>query len=100
MANKIRSGLDRIRTHVNRRMSAGQQTHELYMKLTSLEIERTRRMTERDATAKRLQTIDDRIANIETEQDAVKTKLNLVPGAERPKSAIQSKSVQNGQLRY
>jgi hypothetical protein len=81
-------------------MSDNQQPHELYMKLTSLEIERSRRATERDATKKRLQVIDDRIGEIETEQKEIKAKLKVLDGGSPPVQTPQRNSVQNSQLHY
>jgi len=73
MARKsTRASMANVRTHTTRRSSAALPRHELYMKLTALEIERSRRATEREATAKRLGQIDQRIASIETEQGEIK----------------------------
>jgi predicted nuclease with TOPRIM domain len=63
-----RRGLSTMRTHINRRLSASRQPHEIYMKLTSLEIERSRRMTERDAMNNRIRLLEERLTEIEVEQ--------------------------------
>jgi hypothetical protein len=71
MSNGSRAGVDRIRTHTNRRMSDHNRPHEMYMRLTSLEIERSRRVAERDATRDRLNVVEERISAIEQERDAL-----------------------------
>jgi hypothetical protein len=98
-----------MRTHTTRKSSAALQRHELYMKLTSLEIERSRRATERQATLERVAMIEQRIASIETEQALVRSLLEkagfvesslpTVEAAVKPKSTIPPN--RNGmQLKY
>lgn len=68
MIPNTRRGLSTMRTHINRRMSASRRPHEIYMKLTSLEIERSRRITEREAMEKRMAVLEERLADIAAEQ--------------------------------
>lgn len=100
MAIKLRHGLDRMRTHINRRMSANQQPHELYMKLTSLEIERSRRDTERDAVEKRLEIIDSRIRDIQAEQELVQAKLTQIREEKANPQVAPRKVTDGGNLQY
>lgn len=67
-----RPSLANVRTLTTRKSSAALQKHELYMKLTSLEIERSRRETERKATVERVAIVDQRLALIEAEQNVIR----------------------------
>ena len=99
MAILNRSGLNRMRTHTSRRLAENLRPHELYMKLTSLEIERARRITERDATVGRLNMINNRIDDLEGQRDAVLAKidgLNDVESCATPSTKMSSK----GHLQY
>lgn len=66
-----RRSLADVRTHTTRRSTPSLQKHELYMKLTSLEIERARRITDRNATLERVKLIDERLEAIVAEQQDV-----------------------------
>lgn len=68
MNHSNRRGLSTMRTHINRRLPVSRQPHEIYMKLTALEIERSRRMTERDAMNRRIRLLEERLTEIEVEQ--------------------------------
>ena len=70
--NTQRPSMTNVRTHTTRRTTSALARHELYMKLTALEIERSRRATEHEATSKRLDQISQRIASIEAEQAEIK----------------------------
>jgi len=71
-------GLQSLRTHTTRRALPSQKKHELYLKLTTLEMEIARRVIERDALVKRLAMLDERLANIASEQTALLDTLNAV----------------------
>jgi len=71
-----RLSLANVRTHTTRRTSPALAKHEMYMKLTSLEIERSRRSTERKATMDRVEMIDQRLREIETEQAEIRRLLD------------------------
>jgi hypothetical protein len=73
----LRSGLSSIRTHTNRKSSRNTPRHELLMQLTTLEIEMARRSTERSASIKRLDAIDQRLADIVEEQATIRQLLGL-----------------------
>lgn len=107
--SNLRPSLANMRTHTTRKSSAALQRHELYMKLTSLEIERSRRATERDATLERVAMIEQRIAAIEAEQSLVRSLLERAGAGDsalhtdeevvKPKSTIPPN--RNGmQLKY
>jgi len=61
-------GLQSLRTHTTRRALPSQKKHELYLKLTTLEMENARRVIERDALVKRLALLDERLVSIASEQ--------------------------------
>lgn len=71
-----RLSLANVRTHTTRKTSPALQKHELYMRLTSLEIERSRRAAERDATAKRIAILDQRLEVIVSEQNHLRELLD------------------------
>jgi len=83
-------GLQSLRTHTTRRALPSQKKHELYLKLTTLEMEIARRAIERDALVKRLATLDERLGNIASEQAALLETLNAV-AADKP--AIPTKRI-------
>jgi hypothetical protein len=93
-----RPSLANVRTLTTRKSSAALQKHELYMKLTSLEIERSRRETERKATVERVAIVDQRLALIEAEQNVIR---GLLADAEQVESItlqtppVKSSSPQN-----
>lgn len=84
-----RPSMSNVRTHTTRRTTSALARHELYMKLTALEIERSRRATEHDAMSKRLQQIGQRIVDIETEQKEIQ---QLLETGQTPSPKIRSKN--------
>lgn len=79
MSNRLNPrGLQSLRTHTTRRALPSQKKHELYLKLTTLEMEIARRVIERDALVKRLTMLDERLGNIASEQTALLETLNAV----------------------
>ena len=95
-----RSGLNRMRTHASRRLAENLRPHELYMKLTSLEIERARRITERDATLSRLGIINDRIDDLEQQKEDVLEKIDAINCSEVVGAAPAVKSAGRSHLSY
>lgn len=67
-----------MRTLTTRRAQPTQQRHELYLKLTTLEMEKTRRQTERDALVKRLHMIEERLQQVINEQEELNQLLSGV----------------------
>lgn len=96
----VRSGLSRMRTHVSRRLAENLRPHELYMKLTSLEIERARRITERDAAQGRLNILNDRIDDLERQKDTVLKKIDEINRRDDGAVVTSIKSTGRGHLEY
>lgn len=96
----VRSGLSRMRTHVSRRLAENLRPHELYMKLTSLEIERARRITERDAAQGRLNILNDRIDDLERQKDTVLKKIDEINQRDDGAVVTAIKSTGRGHLEY
>jgi len=83
MNNRLnRRGLQTLRTHTTRRALPSQKKHELYLKMTTLEMEKARRVIERDALVKRLDMLDERLNSIASEQSEMLATLNGVASAE------------------
>ena len=83
MNNRLnRRGLQTLRTHTTRRALPSQKKHELYLKMTTLEMEKARRVIERDALVKRLDMLDERLNSIASEQSELLATLNTVAGIE------------------
>jgi len=83
MNNRLnRRGLQSLRTHTTRRALPSQKKHELYLKMTTLEMEKARRVIERDALVKRLDMLDERLNCITSEQSDLLATLNAVAGTE------------------
>ncbi|HBJ35695.1 MAG TPA: hypothetical protein DDZ51_13310 [Planctomycetaceae bacterium] len=89
-----------MRTHASRRLAENLRPHELYMKLTSLEIERARRITERDATLGRLSIINDRIEDLERQKEDVLEKIDAINSSEVIAAAPSVKSARRNHLSY
>ena len=70
-----RRGLHNMRSRTTRRATASQTSPELYLKLTSLEIERSRRVTEFDNLSERLRSLAERIRTISEEQVELRLRL-------------------------
>ena len=70
-----RRGLQSVRTQSSRRATATLQTPELYIKLTSLEMERSRRILERERLLDRVRVLDERLLEIAHEQDEMKYRI-------------------------
>ncbi|MCY2982479.1 MAG: hypothetical protein NTY15_02445 [Planctomycetota bacterium] len=64
-----------MRSRTTRRATASQTSPELYLKLTSLEIEKTRRLTELENLKVRMQTLCQRIQSISDEQVSLRGQL-------------------------
>ena len=63
-----RRGLQTMRTQSSRKATNNLSSPELYIRLTSLEMERARRVIERDRLMDRIRILDERIAKIAEEQ--------------------------------
>ena len=71
-----RRGLQNVRTQSSRRAISTLQSPELYIKLTSLEMERSRRIVERDRLIDRVRILDERLVEIATEQDEMRLRID------------------------
>ena len=70
-----RRGLHSMRSRTTRKATASQTSPELYLKLTSLEIEKTRRLSELENLKERMQTLCQRIQSISDEQVELRGRL-------------------------
>ena len=73
-----RRGLQIMRTQSTRKAGGTLTSPEMYIRLTSLEMERARRVMERDRLLERVQLLDERIAKINTEQSEMRLRIDLV----------------------
>lgn len=71
-----RRGLQNVRTQSSRRAISTLQSPELYIKLTSLEMERSRRIVERDRLLERVRILDERLQEIALEQDEMRFRID------------------------
>jgi|694.fasta_scaffold96519_4 chromosome segregation ATPase len=72
-----RRGLHSMQTRASRKAVASLQTPELYLKLTSLEIERSRRANELEYLMERLSNLQNRIRTIVEEQDELQGRIDV-----------------------
>ncbi len=63
-----RRGLQSLRTQATRKATNHLSSPEIYIRLTALEMERARRIMERDRLLERVRILDQRIAQISLEQ--------------------------------
>ena len=77
-----RRGLQNLRMQSSRKAIATLRGPELYLRLASLEIERSSRVVERDRLRERMMDLDQRIQTIGNEQDEMRCRI-----AERDKEA-------------
>ncbi|MFN7873873.1 MAG: hypothetical protein ACK5PB_01050 [Pirellula sp.] len=75
-----RRGLHSMQTRASRKAVASLQTPELYLKLTSLEIERSRRANELENLMERVHKIQARIGTIIQEQEQLQTRIAAQQG--------------------
>jgi chromosome segregation ATPase len=70
-----RRGLHSMQTRASRKAVASLQTPELYLKLTSLEIERSRRANELENLLERVNKLQNRIRTIVEEQEELQIRI-------------------------
>lgn len=70
-----------MRTQSSRKATSHLTSPELYIRLTSLEMERARRVIERDRLLGRIRILDERIAKIAEEQTDLKTRVDRASAA-------------------
>jgi len=89
MNNRLnRRGLQTLRTHTTRRALPTQKKHELYLKLTTLEMEKARRVIERESLAKRIAILDARLVEVATEQMELLARLSADAAAKPPSAMV------------
>lgn len=71
-----RRGLQIMRTQSTRKATSNLSSPELYIRLTSLEMERARRVIERDRLLERIRILDERIAKIAEEQTDMRSRID------------------------
>lgn len=69
-----------MQTRASRKAVASLPTPELYLKLTSLEIERSRRANELEYILERLSSLQNRIRAIVEEQDILQSRIDAQQG--------------------
>ena len=75
-----RRGLHSMQTRASRKAVASLQTPELYLKLTSLEIERSRRANELENLMERAHKLQARIGTIIQEQEQLQIRIEAQQG--------------------
>lgn len=65
-----------MRTQSTRKATNNLSSPEIYIRLTSLEMERARRVMERDRLLERVRTLDERIAKISEEQAEMRARID------------------------
>lgn len=81
---KLVRGVQDIRTHAGK-VDRSSSSYMVFMKITALEMERTRKLHERDSAVARLRILDERIQEIEREKADLLEGLNVL-GALRAKT--------------
>jgi len=66
-----RRGLQSLRTHTSKKANGCAATTELYIKLTVLEMEKSRRLSERSQLQSRIDIVNARLKDIDREQTAI-----------------------------
>ena len=91
--SSTRRGLHSMRTRASRKAVASQTTPELYLKLTSLEIERSRRAHELENLMERASRLSARIQSIVDEQQELQRRIAaqqndnpIIPSASEPEN--------------
>ncbi len=71
-----RRGLQSLRTQATRKATSNLSSPEIYIRLTALEMERARRIMERDRLLERVRILDQRIAQIAEEQAEMRDRVD------------------------
>jgi chromosome segregation ATPase len=86
MSSSTRRGLEHLRTQSSRR-GGSRARHETYMRITILEMERSRRLAELDATRRRLTALESRLDEIDAECRSLHAELEPVQADNTPADA-------------
>ncbi len=95
-----RRGLQIIRTHTTKRSNFTLKRHELYIKLTSLEMEKARRESERNGLLQRLKIIDERLSTLVSEQQQVKQAIAVDKQMHSPRPQESRRATRNFPYSY
>jgi chromosome segregation ATPase len=95
-----RRGLHNMQTRASRKAVASLQTPELYLKLTSLEIERSRRANELENLMERVSKLQNRIRSIEGEQEELQIRIAAQQGTVPPTVSAPGNSNQSVGFTY
>ena len=95
-----RKGLHNMQTRASRKAVASLQTPELYLKLTSLEIERSRRANELENLMERVSKLQNRIRTIEGEQEELQIRIAAQQGTVPPSVLAPSNTNQSVGFTY
>lgn len=87
-----RRGLHSMQTRASRKAIASLETPELYLKLTSLEIERSRRANELENLLERINKLQNRINTIVGEQEELQRRIAAQQGTVPPDVLTASNS--------
>ena len=87
-----RRGLHSMQTRASRKATASLETPELYLKLTSLEIERSRRANELENLLERINKLQNRINTIVGEQEELQRRIAAQQGTVPPNVLTVSNS--------
>ncbi len=90
-----RRGLQTMRTQSTRKAGETLTSPEMYIRLTSLEMERARRVVERERLIQRIQLLDERIGKIVIEQAEMKHRLDLNDQSQRLTAPITGTADRN-----
>ena len=89
-----------MQTRASRKAIASLQTPELYLKLTSLEIERSRRSNELDNLMERVNKLQNRIRSIVDEQEQLQIRIAAQQGPTPSSDVAPSNSNQSVGFTY
>lgn len=78
-----RRGLQIMRTQSTRKAGGTLTSPEMYIRLTSLEMERARRVMERDRLLERIRLLDERIVKIADEQYEMRHRIGMGDAQQR-----------------
>ena len=94
MTNSIpRRGMRSMRSRTSRRATDSMKSPDLYLRLASLEIERSRRVAELDALAERKNQTTERIRLIVAEQEALRNRILAMTQVANPQVENQQREL-------
>ncbi|MCC6511087.1 MAG: hypothetical protein IT423_18440 [Pirellulaceae bacterium] len=91
-----RRGLQIMRTQSTRKAVGSLNSPEMYIRLTSLEMERSRREMERNRLLDRVRILDERITKIVEEQSEMRQRIEVLSGNRPVDAPVLPKDGSNG----